>query len=461
MLKPFGSTVFACALALGCDAPPRAQVVVHVDTDMPLVSDLDEGTSGDAAIDSLRVELLDRDLNVIDSRMLNLYRAAELPLSFGVPSDVTEDGRLLLRLRGFRAMFSTPGELSLLPTLDPRPEVTVDRLVSLSLPGDGVEDVVITLRGECIGSPIHFALDGNDRSCIDGENLDAIASDGVTHDVPTVSLAGSWTRAKVKACRGEAPSHSRCIPGGVMVLGDPLFLSIVDYQYEAVPLRVVEASPFFLDETEVTVGMLRELVAAGYGGPTPLDKSANGACTWHASSPDDLPLNCVTYAVADAICDARGGRVPSEVEWEYAARGRGNRWLYPWGNDPPQCCSASVARIPNSDCEQGGLEPVASHLSTSACRGDISRDGIVDLAGSLSELMRDSVSHSFAESCWEPPDGGPRILVDQVCDGASSTRMSRGAAWTFPFGDVPLPIRRGYLQNTPDRGFRCAFAQAT
>src|SRR5512139_1842608 len=96
---------------LACEeAPPRPEVVFYVDTDMPLPAQIDEATSGDAVIDTLRIEVYDTQLQLVDSRIVSLAAPEELPLSFGIPSDVVEGNEVLVRVRAFRALFSTPGE---------------------------------------------------------------------------------------------------------------------------------------------------------------------------------------------------------------------------------------------------------------------------------------------------------------------------------------------------------------
>src|SRR5262249_5576826 len=96
------------------------------------------------------------------------------------------------------------------------------------------------------------------------------------------------------------------------------------------PVHQVTVQPFALDKTEVTVTAYRACVDAGRcTAPYPGD-----GCNW--SQPEQLthPINCVDFSQAQAYCKAHGKRLPSEEEWEYAARGtQGQKW--PWGNQPP------------------------------------------------------------------------------------------------------------------------------
>ncbi len=455
-------TLLTCALVVSCEeAPPRPEVVLYVDTDMPLPSQVGETTSGDATIDTLRIEVFDDQLRLVDNRVLSLAGADELPLSFGIPSDVVEGDTVLVRVRGFRALFSTPGQQAGRPVLDPRPEVTVDRLVSVRLSDEGLTRAAVTLHGDCIGIAATFGGGGvPGRTCVDGDRLDVPVTDALDTELPRSSRAGTWARSIAKDCEQASPAGSRCIPGGLTVLGDPLFLARNELDYDAVPLRVVELSPFHLGETEVTVGQLRALMVGQYQGPMPLSPAeADSACSWDPSSADAAPLNCVDYEAADAICAALGGKVPTEAQWEHAARGRGQRRLYPWGDTPPACCSASLGRVDGGGCEGHGLELVGSHVGSSECPGDVSRDGVLDLAGSVSELVRDSIATSFEAECWLPPGGGSQILRDPICEGPT-TRVARGAGWGFAFGDAPLPIRRAFFEAVPSHGFRCAFEDA-
>ena len=94
------------------------------------------------------------------------------------------------------------------------------------------------------------------------------------------------------------------------------------------PGRQVEVESFQIDKTEVTVAAYRRCVDAGSCSQPDTDRS----CNWRASGRGDHPINCVDWNQATTYCTWAGKRLPTEAEWEKAARGTDGR-TYPWGNE--------------------------------------------------------------------------------------------------------------------------------
>jgi formylglycine-generating enzyme required for sulfatase activity len=150
----------------------------------------------------------------------------------------------------------------------------------------------------------------------------------------------------------------------------------------------------------------------------------------------DRPRDSVTWFEAAAFCRSRGARLPTEAEWEYAARGP-DGLVYPWGNE----FAEGHAFFADNSLEQSwdvGLRP-----------GGASWVGALNMSGNLWE---------WASSLMKPYPYDPVDGREAGGDDSESDRVLRGGAW-----DVDAPVLRAALRyaqdpatRLPDIGFRCA-----
>lgn len=463
----------ACLVATGvaCTdevAPARAQVLLIVDTNVPLVGQLAlrDDLSRDTAIDTVRIEIFDDAGALTETRDFIVPDPSSWPLSLGLRPRSSTSARL--RLRAFRAIHAQadrPGAVATAPA-----QVVIDRMVAITAPAEGVRTLRVQLDGDCFGLPASTSAPFS--SCVDGANPSAEPTTGVEIEpgpsAPT--KAGTWEGAKFVDCTAARPNDDAiCIPGGFTILGDATLSGLEGAApefHDAAPIRPVRLSPFYIDTHELTVGRLRKLGAAALGDenvPFVPGLPANADCTFRGFDDpvnDALPLNCVHWASARKLCRASGGDLPTEAQWEYVARGRGEQRAFPWGSGFTGCCTSSLERATSglfNGCGRG-VEPVGSHADPSRCNGlvDVSRDGVVDLAGSLTELLRD-VFQPYSAPCW----GGVGIPLDPSCiDDKSRDHVLRGGSWKGNSTNSQTTVRASNgttFEVTTGRGVRCAY----
>ena len=199
------------------------------------------------------------------------------------------------------------------------------------------------------------------------------------------------------------------------------------------PRFSVTLKPYCLDKTEVTVAAY-----AKCAGEKRCAAASTPDVTCNGNKPDKQghPINCVTWDEADKYCQSIGGRLPSEEEWEFAARGPAER-VYPWGSTPEPsnqlCCDGE-----GSDLGKGNRQstcPVASYP-----KGD-SPSGLSDMAGNVWEWTSSSdCPYPKSESCSEP------------------RRVLRGGSWYDDASRMRAASRLGAPPFGRFRflGFRCA-----
>ncbi len=146
---------------------------------------------------------------------------------------------------------------------------------------------------------------------------------------------GAWKGQRWLAQRKVAGAEMRKFPASHATIGNPLWP-------EERPVHEVDLSAFWLDRTEVTVADYEACVGAGECSAP----QKGGYCNTSEQGRADHPINCVSFEQAARFCAWAGKRLPTEKEWEHAARAANDdpmakqRDLFPWGPGAP-----SAARV--------------------------------------------------------------------------------------------------------------------
>lgn len=213
------------------------------------------------------------------------------------------------------------------------------------------------------------------------------------------------------------------------------------------PQHAVRLDSFWLDRTEVTNAQYQRCVKAGKCTPPGSEGSPTRAKYFGESAYDSYPVLFVDWHQANAYCTWAGARLPTEAEWEYAARGPEGR-VYPWGNE------YDAARLNSCDAgcgfdweDKAAKDGYADTAPVGSYPVGASWSGAFDLAGNAWEWMGDWYGDYPAgrqTNPTGPASGTLRVLRGDAADGTRS--VSRSAA---RHGETPS---RPYEYT----GFRCA-----
>jgi sulfatase modifying factor 1 len=462
--------VIALALAIGVLVAPlegctdetvivvTPQVLLYVDTDAPVALGLEPSIRRPAPLfDRLRIDLFDPGSSNPCDGCTNEFevdtdRFIARRASVGLVPPVGVAG-FRARVRLFKASFATNGQ--------PNPSSTIEVVVALP----------VVTEGKVIERTVFLATDdvGKPRGTL------SEPSEPEVGPPPAKFRVGTWPGATRVFCEGAAPPDSVCVPGGAFWLGDPnapgflLATDATSVQIESPDPRLVVVSPFYLQSTEVTVAQYRSSGLSLVGGWTGSRAGTNAGdwCTFTASPGpfEKMPLNCVSAFEARAYCAAKGGELPTEAQFAYAAGGLSGK-PFVWGRDQPVCEDAVYGRagwgvLANlvSPCREPNppghfTEPGSGKLD----RLDIEGNVIVDLAGNLTEWTSDFWNR-LEEPCWQRPG----VYKDPRCSSISATDgallVVRGGNWTGPFNMMQSTKRRGLEPNEKSisAGFRCVW----
>ncbi|MBI5210387.1 MAG: SUMF1/EgtB/PvdO family nonheme iron enzyme [Elusimicrobia bacterium] len=282
-------------------------------------------------------------------------------------------------------------------------------------------------------------------------NLDYVSSEGkgAAAGDETVVLNSMNTRsvkdAKIPSTSRGRRSRQRSIKGPagiewVTISGGSFMMGSEDWG----PVHRVTVQSFQMAKTEVTVAQYKACVKAG--ACTPPNGGSKCRWTergWTTMERENHPVGCVGWNQAEEFSRWAGGRLPSEAEWEYAARSGGKDRRYPWGNEEAACDRAvlAVSSGEGNECGRSGYLPVCSKNAGNT------EQGLCDMAGNVWEWTQDWYHHPYAGapadgSPWESPGGSSRVI--------------RGGSWGDFAASVQATHRGGAEPSDVDErvGFR-------
>ena len=228
------------------------------------------------------------------------------------------------------------------------------------------------------------------------------------------------------------------VPGGTFLMGSADSDKLANFDEK--PQHSVTLDAFWMDRTEVTNAQYKKCVQAG------VCKASEYLDSWDTNG-DNQPVVGVSWYDAKAYCQWTGAALPTEAQWERAARGTDGR-IYPWGDQPATCEYAVMAEGGQEGCGKKPAWPVGSKPK------GISLYGALDMAGNVSEWVEDWYQeHAYSPAAQTNPTGPM----------TGTLKVLRGGSWyCTDAACVRAADRDGATPETRNTGmgFRCVAAES-
>jgi serine/threonine-protein kinase len=277
------------------------------------------------------------------------------------------------------------------------------------------------------------ATEGPASATPPADPTDAPAPTASPSTEPTATLAAGATQ--VAAADGMVQVY---VPAGEFSMGSAA--GPPDQQ----PVHTLFLDSFWLDRIEVTNTMYALCVEAGGCSPPLETRSITRASYYDEPAFAEYPVLFVNWPQARAYCEWAGRRLPTEAEWEKAARGTDQR-PYPWGSEPP-----SAGRLNWAGAGLGDTVAVGQYPSGA------SPYGALEMAGNASEWVFDYYDPAYyAASPAENPTGPAQT----GCPGGEC-RVLRGGNWNSRDDEAAATFRLFYGPNDSRDAFGIRCAQA-
>jgi formylglycine-generating enzyme required for sulfatase activity len=217
------------------------------------------------------------------------------------------------------------------------------------------------------------------------------------------------------------------IPAGTFTMGglDP------SAETDEKPAHKVTMPAYWIDKFDVTNAMYLQCVSAGACNP-PLSFSSKTVTSYFNNKDyNDFPVVNVSWGEATTYCKWAGRHLPTEAEWEYAARGTDLR-TYPWGDEPPDSTRANFNYIVGDTTKVGSFPAGASPF------------GVLDMAGNVAQWINDFYDATYYSKSVTLNPSGPIARTNYF------NRVIRGGTFQDVAGDIRLANRASMLGPNPN-----------
>ena len=261
----------------------------------------------------------------------------------------------------------------------------------------------------------------------------------------TVTLPENATTVNFTATTiGNDPAEEVLIPAGPFLMGCDSTNPAESCRSEEQPLHTVTLSAYAIDKYEVTNARYQACVADG-GCTAPHQSSSYTRPAYHGNPTyNDYPVINVDWHQATAFCAWAGKRLPTEAEWEKAARGGIDTRKYPWGDAAADCTKVNYWGF-------GGCVGDTSQVGSYAAGASLY--GVMDMAGNVTEWVND----------WYDPGYYSQSLdsTDPTGPATGTYRVQRGGSWGSVDNNVRSARRVDNLSGHWNSygGFRCVRSQ--
>lgn len=384
---------------------------------------------------------------------------------YGVTSPWTEgEGTYISPTTGKPSIIAAPGEITWVnqPSFDPHPvaqfnpgpgankwvEVDITPLVQAWLSGTPNNGLMMKAEGNLSGSVPEAQYGFRSREFEDTGKRPVLVlsgAGGVIEDPPATAEIGL------------GPAGMIAIPAGSFQMG----CDTNNYDRcpeDELPLHTVHLDSYYIDIHEVTNSQYAQCVGAGICDP-PASHTYEGQLIYNDNHYDnpaytDYPVTFVSWNDANDYCTGAGKSLPTEAQWEKAARGSSDTRVWPWGNTPPDCSLLNYR-------DEGGADFCGTNLN-GVCTAAVgshpdgaSPYGAMDMAGNVWEWVEDWLITDYYS--YYEPDAWPANPVAGP-DAGADHKVLRGGTWNTNESNVRVSDRYAagpdWEGNTI--GFRCA-----